>query len=222
MLNPGFPFKSPSYQRMNKKIKLLVAEDHQLYRDAITDFLNQTKIFEATGVKNGLELMQTLEKEKPDVILLDLEMPVMNGNTAFTKIKEKFPGLKIIIFSQYDAKVLQGNFKERGADGYISKNSFADLETVVVEIKRVATGKKRFENNGAAGKTFTKREVQIIPLLCEGKTISQIASQLNISEKSVEKHKYNLFKKTNSENFAQLIKYFCKHGLDFLDNKSKS
>jgi two-component system, NarL family, response regulator DegU len=199
-----------------KKINLLIAEDHQLFRQTIVDVLEQTQRFIIREVTNGEELIRAIETEVPDVILLDLQMPVMNGNEAFTLIKHNYPKIKVIICSQYDTSILKKNFSDRGADGYISKFDYKDLQCIVDEVKRAIGKNKKQEAEEAVKSKFTKREMEIIPLLCEGKTTNEISAILNISVKAVEKHRNNLHKKTGAKNFAHLIKYLAKEGLDFL------
>jgi DNA-binding NarL/FixJ family response regulator len=202
---------------MSKKIKLLIAEDHDLFRETLVGCLKQTNRFTIKEVLNGLELLNELEQALPDVIVLDLQMPLMNGKEAFHKIRSDYPSVKIIICSQYDSQTLINDFKDRGADGYISKFGFKDLESIVEQITNVAKEKNVTEwKKPTTKEKFTSREKQIIPLLCEGKTNADIAKKLKIGIKAVEKHRYNLYKKTGSETFARLIKYFCKEGLDFL------
>jgi len=204
---------------MKEKIKIIIAEDHALYRNNIIRELTEFNEYEIVGVANGIELLEKLKKIKPDIILLDLEMPEMDGNAAFFKIRAAYPEIKIIIFSQHGEKVLVDNYMERGAAGYFPKNTVSDdMEKLNEALLKVHAGEKvvYYIDVPKHKILHTKREVEIMPLLCDGKTTSEIAGKLNIGKKAVEKHRDKIYKKIEVNSLAKFLKYAFKRGYDFL------
>ncbi|MCE3228302.1 MAG: response regulator transcription factor [Bacteroidetes bacterium] len=195
--------------------KILFAEDHPLFRETIINSLNDVTKFSIDTVSNGLELLNHLENSMPDLLLLDLEMPKMDGNTAFTRVKQRYPLLKVIIFSSYDSPALVKNYRDRGANGYISKGKIQDIDNLVEAIKTVLNGDSFFYSTDSSIR-YTKRELEIIPRMVEGKTTKQIGKELRIGGKAVEKHRNNLYKKLGAKSLAELLRLLIKDGAEFL------
>jgi DNA-binding NarL/FixJ family response regulator len=204
---------------MTDSPKIIIAEDHDLFRSTVVKELKRLGIDVLAEVSNGRHLLELLETLQPDIVLLDLEMPEMDGNMAFSAIKEKFPRLKIIVLSQYTDNGLMENYRARGADGFLAKNFVSgDIDILAREIRVVKNEGKSFYLADPEAKRlkFSKREVEIIPLLCKGETSKEIANRLGIGEKAINKHRKELYKKTNTRNSAEFIYYALKRGLDFL------
>lgn len=199
--------------------KIIIAEDHGLFRSTIAKELKKLGISVMAEVENGRQLLDALEMLQPDIVLLDLEMPEMDGNEAFNAIKEKFPDLKTMVLSQYSDNGLMENYKARGANGFLSKTFISNnVEILAREIRVVINSGTSFYLAEPETKKlkFSRREVEIIPLICRGETAKEIANRLGISEKAINKHRKELYKKTSTRNSAEFIYYALKRGLDFL------
>lgn len=204
---------------MTELPKIIIAEDHDLFRQAVARELKRLGIQLMAEALNGRHLLDLLETLNPDIVLLDLEMPEMDGNQAFSAIKKKFPQLKIIVLSQYTDNGLMENYRARGADGFLSKNFVSgNIDILAREIRVVKNGGTSFYLADPKAKQlkFSRREVEIIPWICKGETAKEIAIRLGIGEKAINKHRKELYKKTNTRNSAEFIYYALKRGLDFL------
>jgi DNA-binding NarL/FixJ family response regulator len=178
--------------------------------------------------RNGAEALETLDLLKTDLVLMDIDMPVMNGLEATKKIKEKHPEIKVIILSMHNEGSLVKKLISCGADGYILKNS--DREELISAIQKVNKGSKYFshevtlslaelDSNASSdpGKDsfihdLTEREIEILKLIAEGYSNKEIGEQLFISYRTVDTHRTNLMKKIGVNNIAGLIRYAIKRG----------
>jgi DNA-binding NarL/FixJ family response regulator len=203
---------------MQEKIDIIIAEDHERFRKSILQELEAHSIFPLAEASNGLELIEHLESITPDVILLDLEMPEMDGNTAFKNITEKYPGIKIIILSQHDEQGMIENYVQRGAKGYLPKQFVASNVNILAEGIRTVHGNGTFyyAYDPSARFKYSRREIEIIPLLYDCKTSKEIGSKLGLPEKRINKVRDRLYKKTNSRNSTEFVKYCVQKGLKFL------
>ena len=210
-----------------EKINIVIADDEQLFRKGIRFLLEREKsfniIFEA---ENGHELVNFIEAstELPDVILMDLKMPELNGVEATKAIHKKFPDIKIIALTSYDGKSFITNMIDVGASSYLLKNT--DPKTVIHTIKEVhekgfyydekvlkiiheniiSSSGKRIKSD-LDKKLLSKREIDVLELICEQYTTNEIADKLFISPRTVEGHRNNLLLKTQSKNVAGLVIY---------------
>lgn len=210
---------------MNSRIKIILVDDEILFRKGISFLLEREKnmeiIFEAS---NGDELISFLHSNNnhPDIIMMDLKMPVINGVEATKIIRKDFPEIKIIALTSYDSKSFVANMIDVGAVSYLIKNATPqDLLTTINEValkgfyytdyimeiikEDVLTNKKvksNFESN-----FLTKREIEVLKLICFQKSTVEIAEQLFISPRTVEGHRNNLLLKTQSRNIAGLVVY---------------
>ncbi len=204
------------------QINILFAEDHKLFRELLISTLNENNINIVGEAEDGMQLLNLLKTiKKPDLILLDIEMPNMNGSETFTKVRELYPELKIIFLTTHTEDTLIDCFYEKGAKAYLTKNT--DTETLVETIRLVhenkfvrkdKTGKQKMEVEQKL--KFSKRESEMIPLIVEGKSNKQIADKLSIGNKTVEAHKKNMFKKTKTESAVGFVSYILKKGLNYL------
>jgi DNA-binding NarL/FixJ family response regulator len=202
------------------EIKIVLAEDHKLFRQTLVSALKQLDIHTIGEACNGIDLLNLLKITKPDVVLMDIEMPEMDGCNALEKIKLFFPTQKVIILTQHSHDFL-GNFLiSKGADAFLTKNT--EIEILVNTIKSVHENKYKaknvsiFKSSEKEEIKFSKREAELIPQICEGKSNKEIADKLNIGNKTVEAHKKNLFRKTNTLGTVNFVAYLFKKGLNFL------
>ncbi|MDW7692084.1 response regulator transcription factor [Flammeovirgaceae bacterium SG7u.111] len=206
-------------------IKILIADDHQLFRDGIISLLSSVETFEVLGgVSNGKELLDELRAGKmPHVVLLDLGMPVMDGFEVLKIAKKEFPKIKFIAISMHDDGQYVVKCVRSGAFGYLLKN--ADKEELIEAIETVVDGHKYFNrritelmiNNmaveGTQIKKLSERESEILEMVSDGKTTKEIADELCVSTRTVETHRVNMMKKLAVTNTAELIKKAAHLGL---------
>ncbi len=215
---------------MEPKKQLFIVEDHRLFREGLKAMLSPSPEFEIIGeAEDGLEAIRLIKKQKPDLVLLDLSMPRMNGFSVLQEIKGAMPEVKILVLSihESDQYVLQA-FEAR-ADGYAIKDS--SREELRIAIRSVLEGKKYISPGVAANvlegylngrktlksksalDTVTEREKQVLKLLGEGYQNKEIAELANISVKTVEKHRANIMAKLDLHNAAALTAFAFEHGL---------
>jgi two-component system, NarL family, nitrate/nitrite response regulator NarL len=211
---------------MINPFRILIADDHPHARQAILAMLEDDPYFSIVGqAKNGKEAIEMSQLLNPDIILMDIEMPVLNGLEATKIIKEKAPFIKVIVLSVSDNVADLFTAIQYGAQGYLLKNMDPDewLQYLhsVVEGKSDATrgmaGKLLYQfrekdlQNASLTKSLTRRETEILLLITKGISNKQIADQLFISENTVKNHLKNLLEKLKLENRVQLAIYAIKH-----------
>jgi DNA-binding NarL/FixJ family response regulator len=206
-------------------IKIIIADDHTLFIHGLQLLLKEEKGIEIIDIAgNGKELLQVLEKNKPDLVLLDLNMPVMNGLEAGRYIKMKYPGIKMIILSTYSEEHLVEKAKQTGFNGYLLKNcSREELLQAINMVINNQTSFPYFEPNANTSfeegdgflKQFnlTKRELEILRYIKNGLTNQQIADKLFLSVYTVETHRKNIMHKLHLSNPASLIKFIVENNL---------
>lgn len=208
---------------MKKDITVIIAEDHALLREKYSENLARHNIQTIGQASNGVETLELLRKNKPDVVLLDLQMPIMDGNMTMTKIMELYPETKVIILSFYYSELLVNEYMDRGAKGYVPKQKGLD-ENFIDGIKDVSEGGiyiVKVENEVTEIiRSYTKKQIEIIPMICEGFTNKEIAAVVGVSERAIEKQKQKLFFKTGSDNITSFLKFAFKQGFDYLNGKS--
>jgi DNA-binding NarL/FixJ family response regulator len=198
---------------MRKKIKIIVVDDQQLFRDGIIALLKDYD-FEIIGsASNGKVLFEIMRTELPNVILLDVEMPEMNGHEAIKTLTKDFPQIAVIVISQYDEYCFTNHFLSEGAIAVFKKDTSIDL---------VAKAVMNYQNHDKNIRTLPKnllstRELEVMHLLSLGLSNKEIANALHLSEKTIENHREHLYKKTHSHSSAQFFKYVFKNGLDLLE-----
>jgi len=208
-----------------RKIKIALADDEVLFRKGIMFLLEREPDFEIIfEASDGSQLISYLKEqpEQPDIILMDLKMPLLNGVEATKIIHKNFPNIKIIALTSYNTKPFIANMIQVGAASYIIKN--ATPQEVIHTINEVA--QKGFYYNDDVMKIIhsdmltnkttkssldttylTTREIKILELICEQKNSCEIAEELFISQRTVEGHRNNLLLKTDSRNIAGLVVY---------------
>lgn len=206
--------------------KLIIADDHQLLIEGLISILSEVKDLEILNpVNNGNQLINSLILNPADIVLLDLNMPKLDGIKTLAILRRDFPDLKIIILTNYDQPQLIEEVKKLGAHGYLLKNSPSFI--LKDAIAKVNQGEFYFEDRVLPEKDnspyfiddfmkkyqLTKREVEIIKMIAKELTSKEIGDSLFISEFTVSTHRRNIMKKLNSKNVAGLLKFARQHGL---------
>ena len=213
-----------------QKIKVLIVDDHTLVRDGIRALLALVADTNVVGeAANGKEALEKVKRLAPDVVLMDLAMPIMSGLEATRRIRKRFPGTKVLALTQYEDKEYIIPTIEAGARGFISKTAaFSELASAIQAVyqggsflspmaaaavveecqQKVAT-----EGETDSYQNLTDREREMLKLVAEGYTAREIADMLVISLRTVETHKTNLMKKLNIHNKADLIRFAIRKGI---------
>lgn len=209
-------------------ITILLADDHHVVRKGLALLLGSEKDFEVAGeATNGKEAIEKAMNLKPDIIVMDLFMPVLDGIQATRKIMEMAPDSKILILTSFSDKEHTVPALEAGASGYLLKES--DPEEVIRAIRQIMQGEKQIHSKVAAGlfealqtkkvrdanpyHTLTKREKEVLSEIAKGKSNKEIASSLFITEKTVKTHVSNLLSKLELQDRTQAALFAVKHDL---------
>ncbi len=212
------------------KIRVLVVDDHTIVRDGICALLRLAGDMEVVGeAANGREALEMVKKLMPDVMLIDIAMPNMNGLEATRHIRKEFPRVRVLVLTQYDDKEHVFWAIEAGANGFISKTAASsDLAHGIRSVHRgdsflsPSAAKFLVEDYQTEAnlrkeqdpyKQLSDREREILKLLAEGCTTREIADMLVISVKTVEGHKTNLMSKLDIHNRTDLVKYALRKGV---------
>lgn len=207
---------------MTQKLSIIIADDHQLFVEGLTSLLRDSPVFTVVDMVNsGRELLEVLCKCLPDIILLDINMPGMNGLDALKYIKKDYPSAKVILLSTYNEAHIIKRGKELGMDGYLLKN--IDADELTNSIHQIYSGKvvcpatKGFSPKPIVSDSFlqafnlTTRETEVIAFIKDGYTNQQIANELHLSVYTVETHRKNIMQKLNLRSPAALIKFILEH-----------
>jgi DNA-binding NarL/FixJ family response regulator len=210
------------------KIKIVIADDHKLFRKGIIALLSDFHfIDEIDEASNGLELIELLERMEilPDVILLDLRMPVMDGVEAQQKIRTLYPDIKVIILTMEDDEQYILHLISEGVNGYLLKNADPDemekaIQKVIErgfyfsdDISNLAMKnlKKKEKTDAIFNPDFTERELQVLELICREYSNGEIAEALNISIRTAEGYRLKLVEKSGAKNIAGLVVLALKY-----------
>ena len=209
-----------------EKIKILITDDHQLFRNGLKILLNSFPDFEVTAeASNGEEFLKLMKTVPADIVLMDINMPEMDGIEATRKGVKMFPGINIIALSMYGEEDYYYKMVDAGAKGFLLKDS--DISEVREAILTVIKGgsyfsqellyhviqKIKHREHESKTANLSKREKEILSKICEGLSNQEIADTLFISKRTVDKHRANLLGKTNSKNTASLILFAIKNKL---------
>eukprot|EP00388_Colpodella_angusta_P009522 GDKJ01025287.1.p2 GENE.GDKJ01025287.1~~GDKJ01025287.1.p2 ORF type:complete len:211 (+),score=2.96 GDKJ01025287.1:106-738(+) len=206
-------------------INLFIADDHQILIDGIISFFNELEGFTVIGYANdGQSLLQEIATKTPDIILLDLNMPKLDGLSTLKKIKISYPNIKVIILSNYHQSQLIKETNELGANGYILKNgSKSDLLNAITtvqsgkkyfpELDNAITNSAVFTDEFMKKHQLTKREVEIIQLVCQELSSKEIGDKLFISEFTVTTHRRNILGKLGIKNTPALLNFAKQNGI---------
>jgi two-component system response regulator NreC len=212
-----------------EKIRVLIVDDHTLVRDGIRALLALVADVKVVGeAANGREALDKTKELAPDVVLMDLAMPIMSGLEATRRIRKKFPGTKVLALTQYEDREYIVPTIEAGARGFISKTAaFTELASAIQSVHQgksflspVAAAavveeyqQKTTEADKDPYRQLTDREREMLKLVAEGYTAREIADMLVITLRTVETHKTNLMNKLDIHNKADLIKYAIRKGI---------
>lgn len=213
---------------MTNRIQIVVTEDQAIFRKALIAFLHQFNEFEVIAeASNGKELIEVLKKQTPDIVLLDLNMPIMDGWQTFDVIKQRFSSVKVIVFSNSNSNDVVFDLIERGINSFISKSD--DVDNVAHSIKQVynngfflckklARSKQEYlANKKKDAYVFSERESQVMKEVCKGSSNNQISKKLFITPSTVDFHKQNIYKKTRSKNAIDVVRFAVKNKLFSFD-----
>jgi two-component system response regulator NreC len=212
------------------KIRVLLTDDHAMVRDGICALLALTGDIEAVGIAtNGREALEMVKELIPDVVLMDIAMPIMDGIEATRRIHKEFPKVKVLALTQYDDKAYVFPVIEAGASGFISKTAASsELATGIRSVHRgdsfLSPSVARFlvedyqqiasmKGSQDPYEQLTNREREVLKLVAEGHTTQEIATMLVLSPKTVERHKTNLMSKLDIHNRTELVKYALRKGI---------
>lgn len=212
------------------KIKIAIADDYKIFRDGLKVGLSADDRLEVImEADNGEDLMKALETFAPDVILMDLKMPIMDGMEATKEVRKKYPAMKVLIVTMYEDDKFIIHLMENGANGYLLKNAepeeikksifavyengyyFNDLVNRALLKKLVL--KNNFKPSFNQNVELTERELQVLKLICEEKTAVEIGKEIFLSPRSVEGIRQRLIEKIGVRNTAGLVMFAIKNGL---------
>lgn len=211
---------------MTEKIRVLIADDHAIIRQGLKQILSDTEDLEVTGeADGGVKALQMIRENPYEVVLMDVSMPDRNGIDSLKLVKKEFPKLPVLMLSMHPEEQYAIRALRAGAAGYLSKQGAP--EQLVTAIRQVASGKKFVSAAVAeelanaigddlerpAHEKLSDREYQTLCMIASGKTLTQIAEQLNLSVKTVSVYRARLLEKMKLHNNAELTHYGLKHGL---------
>jgi len=210
------------------KIRVLIVDDHTLFRETLQNFLESDGRIQVVGdAGDGIEAICKVGQLKPDIVLMDIAMPNLNGMQATRQIKKEYPSTKVIMLTMYDTEQYIAEMLRTGASGYILKKaSSQELISAIQAVYRsdaylfpsiskealdeyLEQVKAGEENN----QRLTPRELELTCLVAEGKTSKQIAGLLNISLHTVQTHRLHLMRKLKVHDSTQLVRYAIRKGL---------
>ena len=212
------------------KIKIAIADDYKIYRDGLKVGLSADENMEIIAeADNGEELMKLLETNSPDVIIMDLKMPIMDGMEATKQVRKKYPSIKVLVVTMYEDDKFIIHLMENGANGYLLKN--AEPDEIIKSIYTVHENGYYFNDvvNKALLKKLvlknnlkpsfnqnidlTEREQEVLKLICEEKTAAEIGKDIFLSPRSVEGIRQRLIEKIGVRNTAGLVMFAVKNGI---------
>ncbi len=212
------------------KIKIAIADDYKIYRDGLKVGLSADDNLEIIAeADNGEDLMKVLETNAPDVILMDLKMPIMDGMEATKQVRKKYPSIKVLVITMYEDDKFIIHLMENGANGYLLKN--AEPDEIIKSIYAVYENGYYFNDvvNKALLKKLvlknnlkpsfnqnidlTEREQEVLKMICDEKTAAEIAKEIFLSPRSVEGIRQRLIEKIGVRNTAGLVMFAVKNGI---------
>jgi DNA-binding NarL/FixJ family response regulator len=214
-----------------ERLRILIADDHEVVRRGIVGMLTSRTNWEVCGeASDGREAMQLVEKLKPDLVILDITMPGLNGIDAARQIRKAMPDVKILIYSMHYAERLVQEVFQAGADGYVLKTDAG--KHLIQAVESIMAGQKFFSSkvsevifegflrggSGTPGAESTEerlsaRERETVQLLAEGKSNKEVAGILGISPKTAETHRAAIMRKLGLSTFSELVRYAVRNGI---------
>lgn len=212
-----------------EKIKVILADDHALFRGGLKGLLDGSGLCEVTGeASDGEELLALLRPDSSEVVLLDIDMPNMDGCEAAGRALRMAPGLKIVVLSMHGEEDYYFKMVSLGVRGFLLKSS--DIDEVLSAVSAVSKGGTYFsqellqdlvgtlktapiKEGGVSVNILSERELEILLLICKGHSNQEIADRLFISKRTVDKHRANILEKTQCKNTANLVVFAIKNSL---------
>jgi len=215
---------------MNNPIKVIIADDHVLFRAGVKSALSMHKdIRMMAEADNGMQLLTILKHIQPDVILLDIQMPIMDGITTLPEIKKLYPDIRVIMLTMHNDHSMISKLMELGANAYLTKNS--DSEVIHEAVKTVFEQefffnqltnkalidglrvKRQAEAAMPVDAKLTDKEISILRMICEERSTKEIADLVELSPRTVEAIRDKLKVKTGAKSLAGLVMYAVKTGI---------
>jgi len=206
-----------------EKLRILLAEDHRILREGLKRLIAEQPNMEVVGeADNGIAAWQQAKELEPDIVLMDISMPRLNGAEATVRIRELCPNVRVIALTGHRASAYLNEVLKAGASGYVLKQ--AAIDELIDAIQTVAKGgtyidsasreslvnsplDDRIYKGEAQGKPLSQREIQVLSLVANGYTNKEIANELSISVKTVETHKTNCMQKLDLKSRAEIVDY---------------
>jgi DNA-binding NarL/FixJ family response regulator len=215
------------------KIKLALVDDHNLFRRGIASILGQVADFDLMlEASNGQEFIDKLPRRVPDVVLLDLQMPVLDGTATADYLRENYPLIKIIVLTMHDEDRMVLHLLEKGVSGYLLKDSDPDeVERAIRKVMDEGVYLNEFVSRAMLRKMTNKptvakqptlynskillseREKEVLKLICEGMSTAEISDRIFLSPRTVEGHRLRILEKTGTKNTAGMVAYAFKNDL---------
>jgi two-component system response regulator DegU len=210
---------------MKTKIKIAVVDDQQLFRKGLIALIKEFEDIEVIiEAASAMELMEKLTLQRPDLVLLDYKMPIMNGLQTTRMIREEYPGIKILILTMFDEGSIITDLVEKGVNGVLLKGCEIEL---LIEAIHMIRDNNYFFNEYFPGdmkydpekrkrpdhSTLSAREIEIIRLLCKELTNREIATKLFISSRTVDGHREKILRKINAKNVTGIVLYAIRNNL---------
>ena len=215
--------------------KVLLVDDHPLFREGIRALLSAESDIEVVGeAADGKQAIELAEKLSPNIIVMDLVMPGMNGMQAAQQLHDKYPDIKVLILSMYDDDEYVCQILKAGASGYVLKRAASDdllrairevekggsalHPTVAAKLIKDYVRRTKSTEQRDSGSVLTARESEVLRLVAEGHTNQQIADMLGLGRKTVDTHRTNIMRKLDLHDVTALVKYALKRGLISLES----
>lgn len=215
---------------MSNKLRIYIADDHTLFRKAMVNLLQTFKrVSEVKDAENGKELLTLMKYDVPDVAIVDLQMPVMDGSETCQNIIQKYPDVKLIILTMHDSEKYILHMMEMGVHAFLLKNTepdeleraiyavvekdFYHNDLVASALRKNFNDKKYTKNPLLKSTELSDREKDIVRLLCQELTNKEIGDRLGLSERTVENHRYRILEKLNLKSTIGLVRYAYESGI---------
>jgi DNA-binding NarL/FixJ family response regulator len=207
-----------------KQIEIVLVDDHSLFRNGLKTLINGFSKYQVIAeAANGVEFLKILDKKTPDIVLLDISMPVMDGITAISLALEKQPNLKVIVLSMYGEEEYYHKMSNAGAKGFLLKDTtIKEVQTALdtvnkggcyfsQELLRNIVSTRQFNINDLVTIELSERELEVLILITRGMSNADVADSLFISKRTVEKHRAHLLEKTGCNNTATLVTWAIRN-----------
>ena len=213
-----------------KQLKVYIADDHTLFRKAMMNLMRSfERITEVRDAENGKELLTLIKYEIPDVVVVELQMPVMDGAEASNQILQKYPDVKIIILTMHDSNKFILHMMDMGVHAFLLKNTepdeleqaiyavadkdFYHNELVASVLRKNVIERKTGQRPSLKSAELTDREREILLLICQELTMKEIGHRLFLSENTVRNHRVNIMEKVGVNNIVGLVKFAYETGI---------